>query len=268
MKQKIEHTFHFISGLPRSGSTLLANVLAQNSRFHTTQTSGIADVMFLVRNNWDKMVEWQAHPDEEGKIRVLRGILESYYKNVSAPVIFDKSRVWVSLLEMAETVLGYKPKVIVPVRDIRDILASMEKLWRKKASTGQTPHEQANYLQFQSVEGRLKAWINDMPVGVAYNRVKDAVVRGHRDQMYFLEFEKFTADPEEELKKVYAFLGEKWFVHDFKNVEQVTQENDDMHGFKDLHKIRPIIESMGPQWPEVLGHAADEYAHLNFWERL
>jgi len=180
-----QHTFHFISGLPRSGSTLLANVSAQNPRFHTTQTSGIAEIMFLVRNNWDKMVEWRAHPDEEGKIRVLRGILESYYANVEKPVIFDKSRVWVSLLEMAETVLGYKPKVVVPVRDIRDVLASMEKIWRKTAGTAQTAHEQAHYLQFQSVEGRLNAWMNDLPVGVAYNRVKDAVEGLSRAALFF-----------------------------------------------------------------------------------
>lgn len=33
--------YYFISGLPRSGSTLLANILAQNPRFHATATSGI-----------------------------------------------------------------------------------------------------------------------------------------------------------------------------------------------------------------------------------
>ena len=36
---------HFISGLPRSGSTLLANLLAQNPRFHSTATSGILNGM-------------------------------------------------------------------------------------------------------------------------------------------------------------------------------------------------------------------------------
>ena len=51
--------FYFIAGLPRSGSTLLANILAQNPKFHTTSTSGVMDVMFGVRNNWDNLIEFK-----------------------------------------------------------------------------------------------------------------------------------------------------------------------------------------------------------------
>ena len=34
--------FHFISGLPRSGSTLLAALLRQNPRFHARMSSPVA----------------------------------------------------------------------------------------------------------------------------------------------------------------------------------------------------------------------------------
>jgi sulfotransferase len=264
-----DHRFHFISGLPRSGSTLLANILAQNPRFHTTQTSGIADVMFMVRNNWNQMIEWRAHPDEEGKKRVLKGILESYYANVDRPIVFDKSRVWVSLLEMANEVLGYKPKVLVPVRDLRDVLASFEKLWRKTSSTGQMAQEKQFYVDFQTVEGRLAAWMHPtQPVGIAYNRIKDAVLRGHHNEMLFIEFEHLTTHPEDTLRKIYEFLGEEWYPHDFENIVQVTQENDFVHGIPGLHDIRQKVEPVLPQWPEILGHAAEPYANLEFWRRL
>src|SRR4051794_4991565 len=53
----------FISGLPRSGSTLLANLLAQNPRFHASATSGILDVVFGVRNHWDQLPQFQAMDD-------------------------------------------------------------------------------------------------------------------------------------------------------------------------------------------------------------
>src|SRR3954449_12992878 len=75
--------FAFISGLPRSGSALLANILAQNPRFHASATSRILDVMFGVRNNWDQFPQFQAMEDrgacEAAKRRVLRAILEAYY---------------------------------------------------------------------------------------------------------------------------------------------------------------------------------------------
>jgi sulfotransferase len=261
--------FHFISGLPRSGSTLLANVLAQNPRFHTTHTSGIADVMFGVRNQWDNLIEFKAHPNEEGKVRVLSGILKNYYEDTDKPIIFDKSRVWVSLFEMAEKALGYKPKIIVPVRDVRDILASFEKLWRKTSSTSQLGQEKDNYVDFQSVEGRCATWmLPHQPVGIAYNRIKDAVVRGFRDQMYFLDFDSFTSNPKKEIEALYTFLGEKHFSHDFNNVEQVTWEDDAVHGIKNLHDIRPKIEGIEPQWPLILGNASEPYANLEFWKKL
>lgn len=262
-------TFYFIAGLPRSGSTLLANLLAQNPRFHTTSTSGIMDIMFGVRNSWDKLVEFQATPNDEGRLRVLRGILESYYSDVSKPVIFDKCRGWLSLLEMAETVLGYKAKVLVPVRDLRDVLSSFEKLWRDTSKTAQVAQESMNYFKFQTVQGRCDVWLSpDQPVGLAYNRITDALVRGFSDRMFFVDFDDLTTHGEQSMTAIYKFLGEENFKHNFDHVEQVTWEDDSVHGFKGLHNIRSKVTPMPAQWPTVLGPFAEQYSKLNFWKNL
>ncbi len=262
-------TFHFIAGLPRSGSTLLCNILAQNPRFHVTGTSGIMDVMFGVRNQWNNLVEFKAAPNPDGELRVLRGILHNYYADTDKPVVFDKCRGWLSLLEMAEAVLGRKAKVLVPVRDVRDVLASFEKLWRKTAATKQVAQESASYFQFQTVEGRTEMWMrSDQPVGLAYNRIKDALARGYGDRMFLVDFDDLTTDPEGTMKRVYGFLGEDSYPHDFDHVDQVTHEDDSVHGFVNLHTIRSKVEPMSPQWPTVLGQFADRYAQLNFWKRM
>jgi sulfotransferase len=261
-------TYYFISGMPRSGSTLLANILAQNPRFHTTSTSGIMDVMFGVRNSWDKLIEFQAAPNDPAKVRVMRGILDAYYADVSREVVFDKCRGWLSLLEMAETVLGYKARVLVPVRDVRDVLASFEKLWRETSKTSQIPQESANYFKFQTVQGRCDVWMSaDQPLGLAYNRVTDALVRGYKDRMYLVDFDDLTREPERVLSSVYSFLGEESYKHNFDNVVQVTWEDDTVHGFKGLHDIRSKVEPMRPQWPVVLGQWAEGLNKLNFWKK-
>lgn len=267
--KKNEKSFYFIAGLPRSGSTLLANILAQNPRFHTTSTSGIMDVMFGVRNTWDKLIEFQANPNDEAKIRVLRGILESYYSDIDKPIVFDKCRGWLSLLEMAENVLGHKAKVLVPVRDMRDILSSFEKLWRNTSKTSQIVQESVNYFRFQTVQGRCEVWLSpEQPVGLAYNRITDALVRGFSDRMFFVDFDDLTARPEQAMEGIYKFLGEPKFKHDFDHVEQVTWEDDSVHGLKGLHDIRTKVEPMEPQWPKVLGPFAEQYGKLNFWKNL
>lgn len=265
--KKGDKTFYFIAGLPRSGSTLLANILAQNPRFHTTSTSGIMDVMFGVRNTWDKLVEFQANPNDEAKLRVLRGILESYYADIDKPVVFDKCRGWLSLLEMAENVLGHKAKVLVPVRDMRDVLASFEKLWRNTSKTTQVAQESSHYFKFQTVQGRCEVWLSqEQPVGLAYNRITDALVRGFSDRMFFVDFDDLTSRPEQAMDGVYKFLGEESFKHNFNKVEQVTWEDDAVHMFKGLHDIRSKVEPMEPQWPKVLGPFAENYGKLNFWK--
>ncbi|WP_435020423.1 sulfotransferase family protein [Tundrisphaera sp. TA3] len=265
-----EPTIHLISGMPRSGSTLLGNILAQNPRFHATATSGIVDVLFGVRNHWDQLGAFKAMPDraecEAAKLRVLRGILAAYHGECGKPVVFDKSRSWLAYLEMAEAVLGRPAKVLVPVRDLRDVLASFELLWRASAGTGQGEAEAAHFFEFQTVEGRCAVWTRgDQPVGLAFNRIKDALQRGFRDRMHFVRFEELTRDPARTLDAIYRFLGEDPFPHDFDRVEQATREDDRAYGPFDLHRIRSRVEPVAPRWPGVLGQAAAPYAGIEVW---
>jgi sulfotransferase len=260
--------------MPRSGSTLLCNLLAQNPRFHATATSGILEMMFQVRNSWQNVDAFKAMNEQESdrcKVQVLRGILFGYFEHVENPVVFDKSRGWLAYMEMAEAVLKRRPKVLVTVRDMRDILASFEKLFRKTSATRQLSQEAAAFHQFQTVAGRCEMLCrNDQLVGSSFNRVKDAVHRGWRDCMLFVEYERLTASPKAVLREIYEFLGEEPFEHDFDNVEQVTQEDDLVHIWKDLHKIRQKIEPQPPQWPSILPkEVSDKYAaDAKFWTTL
>ena len=120
--------FYFVAGMPRSGSTLLCNILNQNPRFHATATSGVLDLLLLMRNNLEFILELKFLQDDKAKLRVLQSVLPSFYANVTKPIIFDKSRGWPAHIEMAEKLIGEKVKIIVPVRDVRDILSSFEKI--------------------------------------------------------------------------------------------------------------------------------------------
>lgn len=258
--------FCFISGLPRAGSTLLANILAQNPRFHPTQTSGLVDVMFLVRNHWHQLKEHQAAPNEVARHLVMRGILEAYYRDVEAPIIFDKGRSWLAHIEMVEDALRTPVKILVPLRPISDVLSSMEKLHRETAKVKQPPGEAENYFQMQTVAGRCDYWFRpDKLVGLAYRRIHDALQRGFKDRLYFVDFDKLTSAPERTLAAIYSFLEEKFFQHDFDNVAQVTKENDDIYGYLDLHKIRPKVAFKDSDALAILGRElTDKYSVFDF----
>jgi sulfotransferase len=253
-----DKSVYFVAGLPRSGSTLLMNILGQNPRFHVTPTSGILDILVSTRNRWNKNVAFKAIPWEESEkvlCQVLRHIMEGYFEHIDKPVCFDKSRGWLEFLEVASVIVGGKEnvKAIVTVRDLRDVCASFENLFRKTAATGQIPQEQADRrLKMKTAVGRLQVFIDDaQPVGRAFNAIRDAVTRGWRDQMLFVEFEALTRKPEKAMEVVYNFIGEPAFEHDFENVRQITFEDDSAHGFKDLHVIRSKVEPVPSRWSSI-----------------
>jgi sulfotransferase len=263
----------FLGGLPRSGSTLLCNILAQNPEIHATATSSVLDEMVTHLSQAPRRNESRAQDTDENRIlRQAQAILDAAYEDVEQPIVVEKSRGWCAYAEMLDRMFGGNFKIIVPLRDVRDILASMEKLWRKKQETdpiclgSNMPMEL--FSQLQTIEGRLQFWMrSDQVVGLAHNRVRDALNRGWQEHLCMVTYEALTAEPERTLKALYSNLEmESFDNHDFNNVEQVTNENDSIYGFKDLHTIRRKVRAQEPQWPGVLGPVAKPYEKLNFWK--
>jgi len=256
-----EKTVYFVCGLPRSGSTLLMNILGQNPRCYVTPTSGIMEVLVQTRNIWDRIAAFRAARREEGeaiKLNVLRSILRGYFDHTERPVCFDKGRLWMEHFEMAAALLGGREKVkaLVTVRDLREVVASFELLWRKTAALQQPPGDRPDMLRFKTALGRVRLQIaQDSPTGRAFNAIRDAATRGWLDRMFFIEYEALTVNPKATLDAVYNFLGETPFAHDYENVEQITFEDDFEHGYKDLHKIRQKVEPQAPKFGWVFDDA-------------
>lgn len=269
-------THYFISGLPRAGSTLLCNLLAQNPRFYVSPaTSGCHDVLFSIRNQWDKLIEHQAEGINYEQLRgVMRAALDAYHVT-DKPVVIDKGRGWLSLIEMLEFIKNRPAqdnssqiKILVPVRDISEILASFEQLWRKSTGQSQWAFEQSDYFKSQTVEGRCEIWASQsQPVGLAYNRVKDALARGYRRSLLFVEFDELTHAPGRAMSRIYEFLGEELYAHDFQNVAQVSCEDDvNVHRIPGLHTVRPTVAPVPKRAVEILGPAlAQKYSSAEVW---
>lgn len=258
-----------VSGLPRAGSTLLINILAQNSQFYCSKaTSGCHDILFGVRNQWDRLVEHQAEGVNYDQLKkVLEGISDNYHPT-DKNIIVDKGRGWLTMIEMCEFYMGCCPKIIVPVRNISEILASFERLWRKTSGQSQWAFETENYFKAQTVEGRCDIWASaSQPVGLAYNRVKDCMARGHKNKLLFVEFDNLTSKPAQTLKMVYDYLEEPYFSHNFDNVEQYTKEDDvGVHRIPGLHEIRPKVEPVPYYAEQILGKdLVNRYSNLETW---
>jgi sulfotransferase len=263
----VSKAIHFISGMPQAGGTLLASILSQNPRFEATFPGGVLDAIYILTKAWPQIPEFMSSPNEPGKINVMRSMLHGYYAASDRPVAFDRSRSWVAHLETAELLLGRKAKVLVPVRDIRDILASFELLWRQNGDVHQSRLDQKYYVEFQSIEGRCGIWLRpETSVGLAYSRIEDAIRRDFRDRLFFVNYEALTSRPKDTMAAIYSFLGEQPFSHDFSNLKQVGGDYDPVEDFYGAHQIQPQLTSSLPKYPEVLGAFADRYKGPYVWD--
>jgi sulfotransferase len=265
---------HFLAGLPRSGSTLLMNILAQNPAIYPTTTSPLLESLVRARNSWQEISTYNARPVPLCRQGAMRGFLNGFYAHLvhhqQYQVVLDKNRVWPSHLELVEELLGRSAKVICPVRSLVDIMASFEKLFRREKIVRRPDSEGQIVGQFLSVQGRTNFWSSEVGVvGSVVLMLKDAKLRGYRDRLHFVEYSDLTKFPAKTLKKIYEFLDmEPYAHHDFEHVEQAVSEDDAWHGYEDLHTIRPKVETQISDAISVLGpELASAYSQVgvNFW---
>ena len=252
--------FHFISGLPRAGTTLLAAILNQNPRFRAGMTSPVADIMGVVVAEASSRNDFAFDVSDEQRVALLRGLVENFYSVDPRPeAIFDMSRLWCSRMGLLNTLFP-GVKVIACVRQLAWVLDSMERLVLKQpVSVSKVFRYDTNTTVYSRVEALTDP--RGM-VGFAYQATKEAFYGEHaRDHLLLLTYESLVRDPEAAMPAVYAFLGEPWFAHDFDNIEYSADEFDARVGMPGLHSVRAKVEAVErtPVLPrEVFGRFANE----------
>jgi sulfotransferase len=73
----MDNGVHFISGLPRAGSTLLSAILAQNPRFHASIISLVAGFFKVLSHEMSQGSETSVFIDDEKRKAVLSGAFDS-----------------------------------------------------------------------------------------------------------------------------------------------------------------------------------------------
>lgn len=262
--------FYFIGGLPRSGSTLLQNTLLQNEKIHATTTSSFLDLLLQVRDNWEKLEGHKTYPDGQDKWKVIQSIMQSYHKT-NKSIIFDKNRGWSSHIEFIEKVTGQKVKIIACVRNLEDICTSFEKLFRKNRANGEIHGEFSN-PQMKTIDGRVSVWTSDEGViGRPYVSMLDTIQRGLGDRILFFPYEEWTSNPNLWFKRLYQFVDEDFYQHDFNNINQVIRENDAGYGWgEDLHQIKvgKLLPSKSDA-KQIIGDAWVSKLHnTEFWKKI
>ncbi len=255
------------SSLPRAGSTLLQNILAQNPDIYATPTSGVLELIFAARANYTNSPEFKAQDPklmEDGYKAFCKAGMDAFYNAITdKKYIVDKSRGWGIHYDFLQFVQGEEPKIICMVRDPRDIFTSMENNFRKH------PEKQSDVLDWSKGQGttvpkRIDIWAQNPPVGLAFERLSEIFRMGLDSKMLFVRFEDLCLYPDTEMIRIYDYLGIPHYKHDFDNIEQLTKEDDEVYGAFGDHVIRTKLEPVPSRAKQLLGKDVTDWIYTNY----
>ena len=252
----------FNSSMPRSGSTLLQNILGNNPQIYATPTSGILDMLNASKKVYTTAPSFKAQDETEMKLGFLmysRYALQGFFEGITdKPYVIDKNRGWAINIPYLEAFYP-NPKVICMVRDLRGVISSMEKNYQKYPEKWDIP------LEAVSLPQRVTMWMGmgGKPVGDTLNKLKEVINRGNDKKILFIRFEDLTINPEKEMRRVYKYLELPYFAIDYNNVKQVTFEDDKFHGRYGDHKINSQIKPVVVK--DILGNIASQLYEKNKW---
>lgn len=243
---------HFLAGIPRSGSTVLAAIMNQNPETQVSTTSSLIHILNGLAETWT-----EAHllnkedPERKELQKIMRAVIQSRYEG-QKPVIIDKSRGWpIPQIMDAMGMVNQAPvKIIATVRGIADCAASFVRIAK--------PENLDQFIYEGQLMDHLKHAYITLQAG--YNYKPEA--------FHFVEYEDLLADPKGELDKIHEFLGLAPFDYDFSNIDgsTVSENDEDMHGYAGMHRVAKKLEKQHSQDPrDALKHHYNKFVHPAFW---
>ena len=244
---------HFLSGIPRSGSTVLAAILNQNPATHVSTTSGLVHALDGLANTWHSAgLLNQNDPDRTKLAQTMRGAIDAFYEDTDKPIIIDKGRGWpIPIIISAMTqVLGHKPKIIATVRSIPDCMASFVRVAK--------PENLDEFMYTGQLSEHLRAAYISLQSGYEYDP----------DCFCIIEYEELLKDPKAQIDRIHAFLELPDFNYDFDHIDgsTVAEDDENLHGYDGMHDIKPKLERLHSDDPrDILQHHYGTFCQPEFW---
>jgi hypothetical protein len=214
--------YYFLTGLPRSGNTLLGSIINQNPNVSLTANTILTDVFYQLHLIKDYQI-YKNFPDENSFSNIIKNVFNNYYKSWKAKFIIDRG-LWgtPANLELLKQTIK-KPKFIILYRPVLECLASFIKI--------------ENPTNIESRCHELME-INGM-IGKSLWSIKNLIKE--KEDYVIIDYTDLVNTPLKQIDKIYKFLNIDNFKHTFKNFADFSANNikyDDSVLSSPLHKIR------------------------------
>lgn len=273
--------YFYLAGLPRTGSTVLGEILNQNKDLHVSPASPLSEIVSEVLIKWRRntgTLKAYKHPDQLAN--VWRGIRDGMYLHRSENHIIDKSWAWHmnDAIDSTREILGEEMKVICTVDDIADCLASFIMLIRANPDHHSFIDDHLKSRRLELSDANRCAAMMDprivTSVGWCYENLKKAWSGKNRKNLLLIERRDLVSAPQKTLDSIYEFLGcaeiSVWGeneTHFFDSIEkEIIEDDGSAYGIPNLHQLGPSLRDRTWNAKEVLGNQLFfKYKRLEFW---
>ena len=242
-----------VTGLPRAGSTLLCQLLAQHPEIHCDgRSSPLCNTLLGIRRlvSDDQFFLSQldtAFDTSYGHLASAMGsFLRGWHHDCQSPVVIDKNRAW---LRAVELLLHLEPeaKLVVCLRDLGQIYGSIEAQHQRTILVDFIDHL-ADYDRF----GRADAlFMNDKAIGapLSFLHAVTDLPKDVQDHLYYVRYEDLIDRSAACMAHLYDWLGVSAFDIDLQNLKIGVPESDSYYRMKYRHTQAERIVS--PQRHEL-----------------
>ena len=214
----------FSGGLPKSGSNMIKNVLSENDKISICNYSSIGDALGTIKHclfDYEKQKNRKITIFEESIKNFLKEGLNGWAKgfNPQSSVYIDDNRYWLGNLEDLQNI--FNGKMIVFIRDIKSIINSFENIHLNKVdyTRENIPETFYEYFPYNKQLQRIMKYLNKDAIKIPLNGIHRIIEEKNKDNFYFIKYEDFVSNPNEELKNIYKFLDMPYFKHDLNNIK-------------------------------------------------
>ena len=244
--------FYFLVGLPRSGSTLLATILRQNTDVYVTATSPMLDQLVANQDIYkEKLQTTKANFNQTQLDNITLRMIEGIWKHIDKPKIIDNNRGWARNLPSVEILFKKRIKCIAMYRDIPSIMGSWLTLIKKNPNNGIDQDLISRGLETTDYNRMMLMW---------HEQVLDCVeslchaLETNPEDVLLVSYDDLMSNTKEVLSQVNKVIGSniEYSLNGI-NDYSIQQSDEDAWGLKGMHEVRSSLSKISSDPLEVLG---------------
>lgn len=240
----------YLTGLPRSGSTLLCQLLAHHPDIHSPgHSSPLCQTLVGLRyslSDSDFLLS-QLDPDFDRAYQRLgcafRGFINGWFAETEQRWVVDKNRGWLQHLELVNH-LDPNFKMLVCIRELGQIYGSIE-AQHQRTLLLDFPDHLANLSRYGRAEHLFGS---SGVVGGALQSIADLqdIDSQLQQHLFYVIFEDLLSEPQRVMQSLLQWLGLPAIEWDFQNLTVCPHESDSYYRFKYPHQTYSALREPQP----------------------